>query len=68
MKNERKLSQIRGNADMHNSDGEKKQQGQLLESFRKSLVELDLLHKKSIIEIKALQEKLEKVKKIQEIE
>ena len=36
------------------SENELKHQGILLESFKKALIELDTMHKKAIVELKAI--------------
>lgn len=45
------------------NDSEKKYQGIVLEEYKNSLVEVDKMHMKAIIELKNVQNKTEKIEK-----
>lgn len=67
-RNQKKLAEVRKNraSDREMSEVEKKYQGMMLESFKKGLVEVDTLHKKAVIELKAIDGKLEKLEAFSE--
>ena len=67
-RNQKKLAEVRANrpSDREMSEVEKKYQGIVLENFKKTLVEVDTLHKKAIVELKAIDGKLEKLNNIAE--
>lgn len=46
------------------TDNEKKYQGIALESFRKALVDLDIMHKKAVVELKSMQPKIARLREL----
>jgi hypothetical protein len=51
------------NGEKLNVDSEKKYQGIVLENYKNTLIEVDKIHMKAIIELKSVQNKVNKLKK-----
>ena len=55
------------NGEKLNIDSEKKYQGIVLENYKSTLIEVDKIHMKAIIELKSVQNKVNKLQKFAHI-